>query len=43
MYLVPMYVISLYFCGTKPLPEEGVEMIRYLLNRANPVDGGWGL
>jgi lanosterol synthase len=43
MYLVPMYVISLYLCGTKPKPEEAVEMIRYMLNRAHPVDGGWGL
>ncbi len=25
------------------LEEERLEIIRYLLNRANPDDGGWGL
>ncbi|THH04052.1 hypothetical protein EW146_g10277 [Bondarzewia mesenterica] len=43
MYLIPMYVITLYLCGTKVLPEEGIEMVRFMLNHADPVDGGWGL
>ena len=43
MYLVPIYIFSLYICGTEVLPEEGLEFVRYMLDRSDPVDGGLGL
>ncbi|OZJ04151.1 hypothetical protein BZG36_03127, partial [Bifiguratus adelaidae] len=43
MFLVPGLIISYYITGT-PVPDhERLEIIRYLLNRAHPDDGGWGL
>ncbi|EFA81207.1 cycloartenol synthase [Heterostelium album PN500] len=43
MFLLPGLVITCYVTGYK-LPEPHVqEIIRYLLNRQNPKDGGWGL
>ncbi|CAG8567729.1 4222_t:CDS:10 [Diversispora eburnea] len=43
MFLTPGIVISMYITQI-PIPESWrVEMIRYLFNRAHPVDGGWGL
>lgn len=43
MFLTPGFVITMYITNT-PIPEEWkIEMIRYLVNRANPHDGGWGL
>jgi lanosterol synthase len=42
-FLVPGLIISYYITGT-PIPDhERLEIIRYLLNRAHPDDGGWGL
>lgn len=36
-------IIAHYVTGT-PVPEpERLELIRYLLNRAHPEDGGWGI
>ncbi len=43
MFLLPSIVISSYVTGMTFLDEERLEMIRYLLNRAHPDDGGWGL
>ncbi|KAK7030717.1 terpene cyclase/mutase family member [Favolaschia claudopus] len=36
MFILPGLVIGSYI-------EERLEMIRYLMNRANPQDGGWGI
>ncbi|ODV89764.1 hypothetical protein CANCADRAFT_143341 [Tortispora caseinolytica NRRL Y-17796] len=43
MFLIPGQVIALY--ATKsPIPKEwAIEMTRYLVNLAHPIDGGWGL
>ncbi|KDQ58025.1 hypothetical protein JAAARDRAFT_129210 [Jaapia argillacea MUCL 33604] len=43
MFLLPGMVIGSYASGAWFLEEERLEMIRYLLNRAHPVDGGWGI
>ncbi|KAF9578641.1 Lanosterol synthase (Oxidosqualene--lanosterol cyclase), partial [Lunasporangiospora selenospora] len=43
MFLIPGLVITYFITGTK-LPEGwGQEIIQYLFNRADKVDGGWGL
>ncbi|KAK9460011.1 terpenoid cyclases/protein prenyltransferase alpha-alpha toroid [Lipomyces oligophaga] len=43
MFLMIGTVAAHYVTGT-PLPDEWrIEMIRYLVNTAHPVDGGWGL
>ncbi|KAG7698232.1 hypothetical protein KL929_001406 [Ogataea haglerorum] len=48
MYKGPMfvtigYVASAKFTGT-PIPDHvTTELVRYLVNTAHPVDGGWGL
>lgn len=37
-------VVSCYYIANLPIPEEmRIEFIRYLVNKAHPVDGGWGL
>ena len=42
-FLIPGLIIVHYITDT-PVPEATrLELIRYLLNRANPEDGGWGL
>ncbi|CAG8617024.1 17101_t:CDS:10, partial [Racocetra persica] len=43
MFLIPGLIITMYITHI-PIPEAWrIEIIRYLVNRANPVDGGWGL
>ncbi|RHZ69532.1 hypothetical protein Glove_283g113 [Diversispora epigaea] len=43
LFLLPGIVLSMYITQI-PIPESWrVEIIRYLFNRAHPVDGGWGL
>lgn len=43
MFMTIGYIVCCYFTKT-PIPEyEKREMIRYLVNTAHPVDGGWGL
>ncbi|GAM17601.1 hypothetical protein SAMD00019534_007760 [Acytostelium subglobosum LB1] len=43
MFLLPGLVITCYVTGYS-LPEAHCrEIIRYMLNRQNPKDGGWGL
>jgi lanosterol synthase len=43
MFLLPGLVITWYVTET-PIPEDhAIEMKRYLFNRQNPEDGGWGL
>ncbi|KAF8577070.1 terpene synthase [Ramaria rubella] len=43
MFLLPGLVIGSYVSGLWFRNEERLEMIRYLLNRAHPEDGGWGI
>jgi len=41
--LIPGLIITHYITGT-PVPEAmRLELIRYLLNRAEKNDGGWGI
>ncbi|CAG8534492.1 20617_t:CDS:10 [Dentiscutata erythropus] len=43
MFLIPGLIIAMYITHI-PIPEVWrIEIIRYLVNKANPVDGGWGL
>jgi len=42
MFLIPGLVIGSYITGIPFTDEERLEMIRYLMNRANE-DGGWGM
>ncbi|WFD01481.1 lanosterol synthase [Malassezia obtusa] len=43
MFLLPGLIIGMYATKT-PIPEPWrVEIARYLWNRRNPVDGGWGI
>lgn len=43
MFMNIGYVAASYFTKT-PIPQEKKdEMIRYIVNTAHPVDGGWGL
>ncbi|KAL7266757.1 Lanosterol synthase (Oxidosqualene--lanosterol cyclase) [Rhizina undulata] len=43
MFLLPGLIISYYVTNT-PIPEAWkIEITRYLISRAHPVDGGWGL
>ncbi|RUP44873.1 terpenoid cyclases/protein prenyltransferase alpha-alpha toroid, partial [Jimgerdemannia flammicorona] len=43
MFLLPGLIITYYITET-PIPERmRVEIIRYLLHRANVDDGGWGI
>ncbi|PPQ66646.1 hypothetical protein CVT26_009400 [Gymnopilus dilepis] len=43
MFLLPGLVIGSYVTGMTFTREERLEMIRYLMNRAHPDDGGWGI
>lgn len=43
MFLLPGLVIGSYVSGMGFKEEERQEMIRYLMNRAHPEDGGWGM
>ncbi|KAJ7880320.1 terpenoid cyclases/protein prenyltransferase alpha-alpha toroid [Mycena olivaceomarginata] len=43
MFLLPGLVIGSYVSGMGFKVEERQEMIRYLMNRAHPEDGGWGI
>ena len=43
MFLLIGYVVAKYFTGVPFSEEERIEIIRYIVNRAHPVDGGWGL
>lgn len=43
MFMNIGYVAAHYFCKLEiPMPKR-LEMIRYIVNTAHPVDGGWGL
>jgi lanosterol synthase len=43
MFLLPGLVIGSYVSGMTFTDEQRLEMIRYLFNRAQPEDGGWGM
>ncbi|KZS88495.1 terpene synthase [Sistotremastrum niveocremeum HHB9708] len=43
MFMLPFLVIGSFIVGAEIKREEKLEMIRYLFNRANEEDGGWGL
>jgi hypothetical protein len=43
MFLLPGLVIGSYVSGMHFKEEERLELVRYLFNRANPEDGGWGM
>jgi len=43
MFLIPGLVIGSYVSGMSFKEEERLELIRYLMNRAHPEDGGWGM
>lgn len=43
MFMTIGYIVSMYVSKTE-IPEHiRVELIRYIVNTAHPVDGGWGL
>jgi lanosterol synthase len=43
MFLIPGLVIAMYISET-PIPESWrKEITSYLIHRAHPVDGGWGV
>ncbi|KAJ3344456.1 Lanosterol synthase (Oxidosqualene--lanosterol cyclase), partial [Kappamyces sp. JEL0680] len=43
MFLIPGLVIVMYITKTPFPPGYAEELIRYLRNRANKDDGGWGI
>ncbi|QLQ80935.1 hypothetical protein HG537_0E02900 [Torulaspora globosa] len=43
MFLTIGYIAVNYIAGTKIPEHERIELIRYIVNTAHPVDGGWGL
>ncbi|KAF9054597.1 terpenoid cyclases/protein prenyltransferase alpha-alpha toroid [Panaeolus papilionaceus] len=43
MFLLPGLVIGSYVTGMGFEEHERLEFIRYLMNRAHPDDGGWGI
>ena len=43
MFLLPGFVIGSYVTNMSFTLQERLEMIRYLMNRAHPEDGGWGM
>jgi len=43
MFLIPGLVITMYVTKSSYPPGFKQELIRYIKNRANPLDGGWGV
>lgn len=43
MFLIPGLVITMYITESEWNCGQKQELIRYLCNRAHPVDGGWGM
>ncbi|KAF8328406.1 terpene synthase [Cantharellus anzutake] len=43
MFLLPGLVIGSYVSGMDFTEGQRMEIIRYLINRAHPDDGGWGI
>lgn len=42
-FLIPGLIITHYITGVPVSEPMRLELIRYLLNRANKDDGGWGI
>nr|Q96WJ0.1 RecName: Full=Lanosterol synthase; AltName: Full=2,3-epoxysqualene--lanosterol cyclase; AltName: Full=Oxidosqualene--lanosterol cyclase; Short=OSC [Pneumocystis carinii]AAK82993.1 lanosterol synthase [Pneumocystis carinii] len=43
MFLLPGLIIAMYISKIEFPDEMRIEVIRYLVNHANPEDGGWGI
>lgn len=43
MFLLPGLVIGSYVSGMEFTDQERLELVRYVFNKANRDDGGWGL
>lgn len=43
MFMTIGYIVVNYIAGVKIPDHERIELIRYIVNTAHPVDGGWGL
>lgn len=43
MFMTIGYVVVNYIAGVEIPKPQRIEMIRYIVNTAHPVDGGWGL
>ncbi|EDO14825.1 hypothetical protein Kpol_339p12 [Vanderwaltozyma polyspora DSM 70294] len=43
MFMTIGYIAVNYIAGVKIPDHERIELIRYIVNTAHPVDGGWGL
>lgn len=43
MFMTIGYVVACYFTKTEIAEPQRIELIRYIVNTAHPVDGGWGL
>lgn len=43
MFMTIGYIVSMYVSKTEVPEHIRVELIRYIVNAAHPVDGGWGL
>lgn len=43
MFLIPGLVIAMHVTGSEYPAGYTRELVRYLMNRAHTVDGGWGL
>ncbi|CAK9435887.1 uncharacterized protein LODBEIA_P05240 [Lodderomyces beijingensis] len=43
MFMTIGYVAASYFCQMEIPEPYRIELIRYIVNTAHPVDGGWGL
>ncbi|KAH9479645.1 Lanosterol synthase [Psilocybe cubensis] len=43
MFILPGLVFGTYVTGMSFKLEERLEMARYIMNRAHPEDGGWGM
>ncbi|CCH45222.1 lanosterol synthase [Wickerhamomyces ciferrii] len=43
MFMTIGYIATCYFTKTKIPEAERIELVRYIVNTAHPVDGGWGL
>lgn len=43
MFILPGLIFGTYVTGMSFKLEERLEMARYIMNRAHPDDGGWGM
>lgn len=43
MFLIPGLVITMYITNAPYKPRQKEELIRYIKNKSNGIDGGWGI